>query len=243
MATLRSWMTHTGTLLALAGLTLTPAVAEGSFTDDFGIEKCTFAADGRQNPYFSLTPGDQLTLEGDDDGETVKVEITVRPRVKRITFRVPGGRTMSVLARVVEEREWVDDELVEVSQNWFARCRETNDVFYFGEKVDNYDDGEIVNHNGSWEAGKNGAQPGILLPARFLLGSRYFQEQAPGAMDRAEHVAMGVSFNFRGEVHDDCVEVLETSPLEPGSESTKVYCPEIGLVKDDEIELTSRWRP
>ncbi|HWM94151.1 MAG TPA: hypothetical protein VN493_25565 [Thermoanaerobaculia bacterium] len=62
-----------------------------------------------------------------------------------------------------------------VSRNWYSRCRQTHDVFYFGEEVDIYEDGQIVRHEGAWEAGKNGSQPGII-PARFLLGARDYQE-------------------------------------------------------------------
>jgi hypothetical protein len=95
---------------------------------------------------------------------------------------------VSAIARVVEEREWQDDELVEVSRNFFARCKETGDVFYFGEEVDLYEDGEIVGHGGAWLAGRDGALPGIIMPGRFLLGSRYYQEVAPDiALDRGEN--------------------------------------------------------
>ena len=125
-----------------------------------------------------------------------------------------------------------------MSRNWYARCQQTNDIFYFGEAVDFYEDGEIIGHDGSWQAGVAGAQPGIIFPARFLLGSRYFQEVAPGvALDRAEHVEMGLEVEAAGETFDDCVGVVETTPLEPGAESVKVYCPEVGLVIDNDITL------
>lgn len=233
---------QTGLILALVAVLLVPgaAAAQEEFTSDFNIEQCKFEPNGRQNPYFSLNPGDQLTLEGEDDGEEVKVEITVENQVRRINFTAPSGKALSVLARVVTERESVDGEIVEISRNWFSRCRQTNDVFYFGESVDNYEDGQVVNHNGSWEAGVGGAQPGILIPARFLLGSRYYQEFAPGvALDRAEHVDMGFSFKGAGRTFRSCVAVEETSPLDgPGHVSEKVYCPGVGLVMDDDIALT-----
>lgn len=229
-----------GLILVLAIAMLAPVAVAQEFTDDFDIERCKFEPNGRQNPYFSLNPGDQLTLEGEDDGEELEVEITVTDDTKAITFQTPGGKTMSLQARVVVERETVDGELVEVSRNWYSRCRQTHDVFYFGEEVDIYENGQIVRHEGAWEAGKNGAQPGIIIPARFLLGSRYFQEQAPagGALDRAEHVDMGFTVRAAGRTFRECVEVLETSPLEPGHESIKVYCPGVGLVRDNEAFLT-----
>ena len=210
---------------------------EPPFTNDFQIEDCDFSTEGR-NPYFSIEPGDQLVLEGEDDGETIVVQITVLNRQKVIVLRTPDGKTLRIRTRVIEEREWEDDELVEVSRNFFARCEQTNDIFYFGEEVDIYEDGEIVSHDGAWRAGSGGAKPGIIMPGRYLLGSRYFQEIAPGvALDRGENTAMGLTVTVPAGTFHDCVEVIETSPLEPGSESLKLYCPGIGLVKDNEAEL------
>ena len=211
---------------------------EPPFTTEFQIEDCDFSTEGR-NPYFSIEPGDRLVLEGEDDGETIVVQITVLNRQKVIVFRTPDGETLRIKTRVIEEREWVDDELVEVSRNFFARCEQTNDIFYFGEDVDIYEDGEIVGHDGAWRAGSGGAKPGIIMPGRYLLGARYFQEIAPGeAMDRGENTAMGLTVTVPAGTFHDCVEVIETSPLEPGHESLKVYCPGIGMVKDNEAELT-----
>ena len=148
-----------------------------------------------------------------------------------------------VLTRVVEEREWADGELVEVSNNFFAICRKTNSVFYFGEDVDIYEDGEIVSHEGAWRAGVNGAMPGIIMPGTFLLGSRYFQEIAPGvAMDRGENVEMGLEMETEAGLFCGCVKVLETTPLEPDAESEKIYCPGIGLVVDDEVRIVKQAR-
>jgi hypothetical protein len=230
-----------GLALALAPAALT---AQTQYTSDFDIERCTFAADGRQNAYFSLNPGDQLTLEGEEDGTAIRDLITVTNNTKAITFATPHGITMTVTARVVVEREWQDGELVELSRNWFARCRQTNDVFYFGEAVDIYEDGQVVNHNGSWQAGVNGAQPGIMVPARFLLGSRYFQERAPGvALDRARHLEMGLRVTAAGRTFDNCGKVAESSALDASASDIKVYCPGVGLVMDNTLLLTDFRRP
>jgi hypothetical protein len=76
------------------------------------------------------------------------------------------------------------------------------------------------------------------MPDRaFLLGSRYYQEQAPAAQDRARHSAMGLVVEVPAGVFRNCVEITETSPLEPGQESLKRYCPNVGLVTDDDLEL------
>lgn len=206
---------------------------EPQFTTEFRLKGCKFETEGA-NPYFILKPGYRLILEGEEDGETVRVVITVLPKTKKIFLPNIG----MVRTRVVEERESVDGELVEVSRNFFAICRKTNDVFYFGEDVDIFNEDGTISHEGSWLAGVDGAEPGIIMPGTFLLGSRYFQEQAPDiATDRAEHVEMGLEVTTEAGTFNECVKVLETTPLEPGAESEKIYAPGVGLVVDDVVEL------
>jgi hypothetical protein len=213
---------------------------EPEFTSDFRLEDCIgFSARGA-NPYFILRPGYELVFEGEEDGEALGLVITVLNQTKTIDVPDLG----EVKTRVVEERETVDGELVEVSRNFFAICNRTNDVVYFGEEVDIYEEGEIVSHEGAWLAGQPAedgvAEPGLILPGTFLLGSRYFQEIAEGiALDRAEHTDMGLEVTVPAGTFEDCVEVTETTPLEPDSESVKIYCPEVGLVVDDVFELVS----
>jgi hypothetical protein len=197
------------------------AAQKKEFTTDFLIGDCTFANTGRDNPYFSLQPGDQLVLADGNDS----LEVTVLNQTKMV---------MGVNTRVVRELEMSNGNVVETSLNFFARCTETNDIYYFGETVDPPDIG------GAWEAGVNGALPGIIMPGTFLLGSRYFQEQAPGvALDRAEHTKMGLTFpdpKNANNTFQNCVEVVESTKLERGK-SKKRYCPGVGLVFDDGFEL------
>ncbi|HEX7185340.1 MAG TPA: hypothetical protein VF756_26180 [Thermoanaerobaculia bacterium] len=226
-------------LALAAAMTLWQAPAWAvEFTDQFRLEDCTWSAWGRQNPYFSLKPGRQLVLEGEENGEEIRAEITVLQELETISFRTAKGATLTVTTRVVEEREFEDGELVEVSRNWFARCVETSDIFYFGEEVDIYEDGVLVNHHGAWRAGEDGALPGLIMPGTFLLGSKYFQEMAPDvAEDRAENVGMGLRVVVPAGTFRGCVSVEETNALSPGDRGIKVYCPGVGIVKDEALEL------
>jgi hypothetical protein len=227
-------MIRTIARLGLTALLLLPlgAAAQDGFTSSFRIRDCEFLARG-VNPYFILEEERQLAYAGEDE----ELFITVLGQTRRITLPI-GGRLRTIRAAVVEEREFEEGELKEVSRNFFAICKKTNDVYYFGEEVDIYEDGEIVSHDGAWLAGQNGAQPGIIMPGTFLLGSRYYQEVAAGiALDRAEHVAEGLEVETEAGDFEGCVEVTESSPLEPGAESTKVYCPGVGLVIDNDLEL------
>ena len=208
------------------------------YTDEFRLRDCSWSSKGSTNPYFNLRPGYRLVLEGEDDGESARVEITVLRQTRRIAFEI-DGMPLTVRARVVEERESVDGELEEVSRNFFARCRHTSDVFYFGEEVDLYEDGQIVGTEGAWIAGEDGAMPGLIMPGTFLLGARYFQEIAPEAeaLDRGRHVEMGIEIPTPAGTFTDCVGVVDSTPLDPEEMDAKVYCPGIGLVMDEDLVL------
>lgn len=200
---------------------------EKTFTESFMQDSCTFLTIGR-NPYFVLEPGFQLTLRGIDNKDTVILVITVLNETKKV-----GG----VETRIVEENEMVNGKPIEISRNYFAICRQTNSVFYFGEDVDMYKDGKVVNHEGSWLAeGKNKA--GIQLPGTILLGSRYYQEIAPGvAMDRAEIVSMTETFKTPAGFFANCLKMEEGNALKPKEKEYKIYAPGIGLISDGELSL------
>lgn len=204
------------------------------FTDTFMTERCTFSSQGR-NPYFILEPGYRLTLESQSKGEHVVLTITVLHE----TLMVDGVET-----RIVEEHETVNDVVAEISRNYFALCAPSNTVFYFGEDVDNYENGAIANHDGSWRAGVNGARAGVNMPGLNLVGARYFQEVAPGvALDRAETQSVTESVSTPLGQLEHVLKVKESSALEKKARSLKLYAPDIGLIKDDDLEITGVTAP
>src|SRR6187401_529717 len=115
------------------------------WTQTFAVDLQTLVTEG-ESPYFILKPGYQTTFEG---GKSARLVITVLSE----TLAVGGVNT-----RIVEEREWSGGELIEVSRNYFALDPKTADVYYFGEDVDMYKKGKVVNHEGSWRHGANGAK-------------------------------------------------------------------------------------
>ena len=217
-------------LIALLGCALAlPLYAHNpEFTDTFGRERCDFTSAGR-NPYFILEPGYALTYEGEEDGAAIGLVLTVLDQIETVD---------GVETRVVEERETEDGELIEVSRNFFAICRQNNTVFYFGEDVDIFEDGEIVSHEGAWRAGADGAQPGIVMPGMPLAGARYFLEQAPiVALDLAEIESVDDAALVPAGFFENVLRVVETSLLDPEEESVKLFAPGVGLIVDDELEL------
>ncbi|MFM9957453.1 MAG: hypothetical protein ACKVZJ_05225 [Phycisphaerales bacterium] len=217
----------------------TAGTPEPLFTEHFAVEERDFSAKG-SNPYFSLRPGHQQVLEGtDDEGVFIELRITVLSETKTITI-LDDGKPERIRTRVIEEREFKDGELYEISRNYYARDIRTNDIFYFGEDVCFFEDGECVGTGGSWLAGVNGATPGIMMPGTFFLGARYFQEIAPGiALDRAENATMGLTVPTPAGTFNNCIEIAETTPLEPDAFGTKIYAPGIGMVKEGPLELVS----
>ncbi len=234
-------------ILAAAGGSAGAGNLKGvEFTGDFPLDDCASLAThtgmgpggGAQNRYFPLEINRVLELSnaacvaaGDCD-ELEEVRITILNETELVD---------GVTTRVLEEREWVGGELVEVSRNFYAECIGTEDVYYFGEDVV---DGDGMPLGGAWRAGEGEARPGIIFPGgAFLLGARYFQEVAPGvALDRAQHKAMGLVFDANGFYFENCVEVEDTNALEDPLGKygdLKVYCPGVGLVMDEELELVN----
>lgn len=181
-----------------------------------------------RHTYFVLEPGCQLVLTGREDGKPAELTITVLDETREVA---------GVSTRVVEEREVVGGDVVEVSRNFFAVGLMSGNLCYFGEEVDMYEQGKVSSHEGAWQAGLNGAKHGILLPGSLRVGDRYYQEQAPGvAMDRAENVSTNVTFQCAAGTFINCLKTRETTPLESGTEY-KLYAPGIGLVQDGGLKL------
>ena len=139
-----------------------------TWKSSFDLQDCDFASAGA-NSYFILEPGYKLILENGDGQDSEQLQLTIT--VMNETKIVNGTET-----RVVEERETEKGELVEVSRNYFAVCRPSNDIYYFGEEVDDYEDGKIASHYGAWLAGIDGAKAGMIMPAKVEVGFKHYQE-------------------------------------------------------------------
>lgn len=184
------------------------------------------------NSYFPLVVGSVSELEGEDDeGTEIRLVITVLDETEEVA---------GVMTRVVEEDEFEDDERVETSWNFYAQV-EDGTVCYFGEDVDNYEDGEVINNDGSWRAGEDGSKPGIIMPGDPMVGDIFMQENAPGiAEDQAEIVAIGGAIDVEAGEFDDTLFTEDCNPLgDPGEIDEKVYVGGIGLSIDEDAELVS----
>jgi len=209
--------------LVVQGSAMSASQSGGSWRDQFTVNRGDLAPTGT-NPYITMQPGRVLRLKHGNDTLTVTILAE--------TQQVDG-----VQAGVLEERETKNGKLVEVSRNFMATDKRTNDVYYFGEDVDNYKDGRIVNHESAWRAGVSGARFGLMIPARPAAGQKFYQEIAPKvAMDRVEVISTDDTVKTPAGVFEHCVHLRETTPLERDV-SHKYYAPGIGIIKDDEFEL------
>ncbi|MBW8018011.1 MAG: hypothetical protein FVQ82_17720 [Planctomycetes bacterium] len=201
-----------------------PEEKSKKWTKEFHEENCTFSSTG-SNRFFILEPGYKLVLKSKKE----KVIITVTDKTRKIG---------DIETRVIQEYEEEDGELKEISRNFFAICKEHGDVFYFGEDVDDYENGKIVKHSGAWRADEKNSKAGIIMPGTILLGARHYQEIAPNAMDRAEIIADDITLTTPGGTFKNCIKVEETSGLDPKDICYKIYAPGVGLIQDEDLVLT-----
>jgi hypothetical protein len=199
---------------------------QAGWRETFKVNQADLAPTGN-NPYITIQPGRVLKLA---DGNT-RLTITI----------LPGTKTVDgVACGVLEEREEKDGQLIEISRNYFATDRNTGDVYYFGEDVDNYQDGKIINHDSAWLAGENGARFGLMIPAKPKVGDKFYQEIAPKvALDAVEVVSVDETVKTPAGTFRHCVHLRETTPLDPDV-SHKYYAPGVGLIKDDGFELVEK---
>lgn len=191
----------------------------------------TFSLSG-DHPYFPLTVGKRLVLEGVEEGAALRLEVSVLDEVEEVA---------GIQTRVVRETESLDGELVEVSRNFYAQAADGT-VCYFGEEVDEYKDGKVVGHPGAWRAGESGNLPGIFLPANPSPGDQFAQERAPGiAEDMAAIESVGEAVSTPAGEFPDTLGIVDWNPLEGqtiADAKAKVFARGVGLVVDDVARLT-----
>lgn len=171
------------------------------------------------NRFFPLVPG--TTFHYQERRGTERVEVYVTADQKEI---------MGVPCVVVRSREYDGTELIEETLDWYAQDREGN-VWYFGEDTKAYQSGAVVGTEGSWEAGRDGAQPGIIMLGSPQLGRRYRQEYYRGhAEDMGEVIRLGESRRVPYGTFAGVLVTKDWTPLERGMSERKYYAPGIGLI-------------
>jgi hypothetical protein len=174
------------------------------------------------NSYFSLTPGTTFTYQSETEEGTEKNIVIVTNETKEI---------LGITTTVVWDRVWLDEELIEETFDWYAQDKEGN-VWYMGEDSKEYENGKVVSTEGSWEAGVDGAKPGIIMEANPQVGDSYRQEYYPGhAEDAAKVVSLNETVTVPFGTFTDCLQTRDVNLLDPTlDEEDKYYCTNVGGV-------------
>jgi hypothetical protein len=178
------------------------------------------------NPWFPLEPGTRYVYTGVKDGKPSRDVVTVTRRTKTIE---------GVPCVVVEDRLYVGGRLHERTSDWYSQDSRGN-VWYFGEATAELDrHGKVTTTEGSWRSGADGAEAGILMPARLRVGQTGRQEFYKGhAEDRFRVTAVLGTVAAPGT--KNALLIQETTPLEPGVVDHKLYVRGIGLVVEETVK-------
>ena len=189
------------------------------------------------NPYLPFASLKQDVLEGTEDGKKIRIERTALPDKHR-TFKIAG---QEVEAFVVEDREIKDGKLEEVAVDYFVQD-DAGTVYYLGEEVDNYEDGKLKDHEGSWMLGRDSEVPGVIFPAKPKVGDKFMPEDVSDEIrEKDEILSVTETVVTPSGTYKDCIKIKET--LADGEVEHKYYAPGVGVVRevpaDGEVLLIS----
>jgi hypothetical protein len=174
------------------------------------------------NPYWPMAPGNKWVYRETDEGTEKRVEVTVTDRTKRIANGVE--------ARVVRDVVTEDGVPVEITDDWYAQDKAGN-IWYLGEDTAEYENGKVKTRAGSFEAGVDGAQAGIIMPADPRDGMAYRQEYYKGeAEDRAEVLSTDEQVEVPFGYFEGALMTKDLVPLEPKVSEYKLYARGVGPV-------------
>jgi hypothetical protein len=175
------------------------------------------------NPYWPMRPGSEWVYsETDTKGTNQKVVVEVTDKTKMIANGIE--------ARVVRDTATENGKITEQTYDWYAQDKAGN-VWYLGEATAEYENGKVATRAGSFEAGVDGAQPGIAMPADPRPGLAYRQEYYEGeAEDKASVITVGeerVQVPF-GYFNKGVLMTRDLVPTEPKVQELKFYAPDVG---------------
>jgi hypothetical protein len=178
------------------------------------------------NLYLPLASLKQDILEGKEGGKALRVERTLKPELHK-SFKI-GKQTVDSL--VMEDREFENGELAEVTLDYFAQA-DDGTVYYLGEDVDEYKGGKVVGHSGAWLLGVQTKTPGVLLPGQPKVGDQFRAEDvAPITTEDNEVISFTETVTVPAGTYEHCLKVKET--LSDGAVEYKYYAKGVGCVRE-----------
>jgi hypothetical protein len=188
--------------------------------DPVTLDPADFTAD-IDNPFFPMVAGTRWTYrETDSEGQTLKVVVVATTKTKLLAN--------GITARVVRDTVSLEGAIVEDTFDWYAQDAQGN-VWYMGEDTAEFEDGKVSTTAGSFQAGVDGALPGIAMPADPQPGMKYRQEYYQGeAEDNAEVLSTAEMAEVPLGHYDDVLLTKETVTIEPDALEYKLYGRGIG---------------
>jgi len=178
------------------------------------------------NQYYPLIPGSKWVYEAKLENGTVEHnEVEVLAEARTVN---------NVTATVVHDIVLVGGQIAEETYDWYAQDKDGN-VWYLGEEVNNYNNGALVNHAGSWEWGKDGALPGVIMWAdpEAHMNETYYQEYYAGeAEDQGKVLSVDEKVTVPFGSFESVVMTFDSSALDPDLKENKFYARGIGLIKE-----------
>ena len=183
------------------------------------------------NPYFPLVPGTTFVYEGQTQEGFNHTEFAVTHDTKVI---------LGVTCVQIHDTVTLDGVLAEDTLDWFAQDRQGN-VWYFGENTHELEGGLISTVQGTFTAGVNRARPGIVMEAHPVVGDFYRQEfDLENAEDFAEVVSLGANVTVPFGSFTNCLDTLETTPLETDLHEHKFYAAGVGQILTTDADTGDR---
>lgn len=180
------------------------------------------------NPWFPLPVGRTLEYTGSRDGKHAREIVTITANTRTIA-RVPS--------RVVRDVLYIDGVLAESTRDYYSQDSAGN-VWYFGEDTAELNDkGAVTSTEGTWHAGVDGAEPGIVMEATPKVGKTMRQEYLKGhAEDFFKVVDLAASTTVPAGTYSPALRTEEWTPLEPDVLSNKYYAKGIGIVHEVDVK-------
>lgn len=207
----------------------------GSGIYDPDLEEDEFEAEA-EHKFLPFLTGASWVYQSETDEGREEVVVTVLDKTKDVD---------GIESIVVHDVVTLDGVLIEDTFDWYAE-HEDGTIWYMGEIAQNFEDGELVDIDGSWQAGEDGGLPGIIMLAQPVVGATYRQELL---LLEAEDAATVLSLNATASVpygtFTGCLKTEDFSPLEPGVVEHKFYAKNVGLVLEvnpdtgERLELVS----
>jgi hypothetical protein len=196
----------------------TPKLPTGA--DPVSLDPTNFSAD-ITNPYWPMKPGTRWIYRGVEEGKSAEDIVVV---VTTSTKKLANGIT----ARQVRDTARSEGQIIEDTVDWYAQDSDGN-VWYMGEHTAEFENGKIVSREGSWEAGKDGAMPGIIIPAQPEVGQKYRQEYKKGeAEDNGQVLATNNLVGVKAGQYKGSLVTMDTSAIETDVVEFKFYAPRVG---------------